>query len=599
MFGWMASQPTPAQKQLGQLIFDESIHVISSFELNRIASLTYGELVCDEIFEMLEQVQASPMEHSILAVQKSLVVTKHILIYGSEKCVNSAIALQRPIETLLEFNTILWAQKMQGPSAFMYRLKGGGVDKGYPVREAAKEVHPLIFDLDKLRRVRNDKADPNSLVPVGNDNVAFASDDVRHYMLKKRIEEQYKIQTRSNLVKAEGGFGAGYSSRDGKSVVGAAHSLDEMVKRAEWEKQKFSDDGQNRKYENPNLAELSDVVQKESAYQSQSNTAEADLLWGGNEQQQSYTQPVVDLLDFSSEVTHTAASAPSSTTDIFGSNDLLGGGGGGGAPPAAGGSSSNIDIFLHPSQAPTTATQDHDLMGLSSMTNNNTHTATSTSATAMPSSNPSNVPPQAAAPPKKAIMQSNEDRFAALDALEVPAPKTTAMNSQSIFSSALDAKNRLMNLAAGSGNDYNPSSEPTISVSSAYGSTETYSSTAAVFGGINTNTNTNVNPSLSAPAPSTMGYNADNYGFGGGTSLSSSMQGLSLQPTSSLDKDASAYASSSGFTSSTKSSGLRVSQVVNTYGGEEDDGFVMGGTMGSGLEPTAPAPGAPPPPPPP
>lgn len=93
MFGWKPSQPTPAQKQLGQLIFDESLHVISSFELNRVASLTYGEMVCDEIFEMLEQIQSAPMEHSILAVQKSLVVTKHILIYGSEKCVNSAVSL--------------------------------------------------------------------------------------------------------------------------------------------------------------------------------------------------------------------------------------------------------------------------------------------------------------------------------------------------------------------------------------------------------------------------------------------------------------------------------------------------------------------------
>ena len=121
--------PTPAQKHMADVLFNEQLHVLSSFELNRIASLTYGDEVCDEIFEILEQVQRRPMENTILTVQKSLVITKHVLVYGSEKCVNSALALQRSVEALLEFNTVLWAQKLQGAAAVMYRLKGGGVDK--------------------------------------------------------------------------------------------------------------------------------------------------------------------------------------------------------------------------------------------------------------------------------------------------------------------------------------------------------------------------------------------------------------------------------------------------------------------------------------
>jgi ENTH domain len=129
-FGWGGkSGPTPAQKQVGEVLFNDSLHVLSSFELNRIASLTYGEMVCDEIFEMLEEVQRRPMEHSVLTVQKSLVITRHVLVYGSEKCVNSALALHRGVEMLLEFNTVIWAQKLQGAAAVMHRLKGGGVDK--------------------------------------------------------------------------------------------------------------------------------------------------------------------------------------------------------------------------------------------------------------------------------------------------------------------------------------------------------------------------------------------------------------------------------------------------------------------------------------
>lgn len=127
-FGWGAKGPSPAQKQLGEVLFNDALHVLSSFELNRIASLTYGDEVCEDIFEILEEVQSRPMEQTVLTVQKSLVITKHIMIYGSEKCVNSAMCLHRGVEALLEFNTVLWAQKLQGAAALMNRLKGGGVD---------------------------------------------------------------------------------------------------------------------------------------------------------------------------------------------------------------------------------------------------------------------------------------------------------------------------------------------------------------------------------------------------------------------------------------------------------------------------------------
>lgn len=84
MFGWNPKQPSPAQRAVGDVLFNDSVHVLSTFDLNRIASLTYGDDVCDEIFEMLEGIQRHPLDHSILTVQKSLVITKHVLIYGSE-----------------------------------------------------------------------------------------------------------------------------------------------------------------------------------------------------------------------------------------------------------------------------------------------------------------------------------------------------------------------------------------------------------------------------------------------------------------------------------------------------------------------------------
>ena len=203
-------QETPAERHLKQILFDDNLLVLTSFELNQVASLTYGDLVCDQIFEILEQVMAQPTSYSPLSLQKSLVITKHVLVYGAEKCVNSAYGIGKLIEALQDYNTVLMVHKQQGAFAMLQRIQGGGVDKGGPVREAAKEVHQLLLNINELKRIRNASADPGSLVPIGEkDKAAFVTDEVRHYMLKKRLEEQRQVQIKSNLAKSEGGFGGG------------------------------------------------------------------------------------------------------------------------------------------------------------------------------------------------------------------------------------------------------------------------------------------------------------------------------------------------------------------------------------------------------
>lgn len=600
MFG-RKSQVTPAQRQVGDLIFDETIQVLSTFELNRIASLTYGEMVCDEVFEILENVLSAPMEHSILVVQKSLVIAKHILVYGSEKCINSSIALRRPINALLEFNTVLWAQNTEGASGLWNRLKGGNVDKvkfsgvvsliivaiqyasfmfllfgikGYPVREAAKNVHPLLFDLEKLRALRNSKADPNSLVPIGNNEVGFASDEVRHYTLKKRIEEQFKIHTKSNLAKAEDGFGAGYSSRDGKAVVGAAHSLEEMMKHADMEKNKFSDEGKFGTYEVPQLADLSELRNGSHAPTSD----EGDLLWSSNGRQNN-SQPVGDLLDFSAHVISEPARASSSDVDFLGtsydgSGDLLGN------------TSGQVDIILTSNPRGDTHYMGVGTTSPFSHLDSSSHVGAS-DRVADPFSlmNPlgDNSKNQSAQPnsQKKSIMASNEDRFAALDALQ--APETTAKKGNPILSSARDAKNRLLGLGARSGESRIP--EPEINITSVYGTSEP--SSADSYG---TDMTSAINTAFSSmPAFGDTGYNTDAVN----PTLASSMQGLSLKNNIMRDNSGDSYGVSAG------GGGLRVAQVTWDNAGYDDDGFVMGGTMGSGLEPTTEAPAAAPPPPPP
>ncbi|CAB9500096.1 expressed unknown protein [Seminavis robusta] len=683
MFGWGNKGPTPAQRHMNDVLTNEGLHVLSTFELNRIASLTYGDEVCEEIFEMLEQIQSKPMEYSPLTVQKSLVVTKHVLVYGSEKCVNSSIALQRSVEALLEFNTVLWAQKLQGAAAFMYKLKGGGVDQGYPVREAAKEVWPLLIDVMKLRELRNSSADPNSLVPVGSQKVGFLSDEVRHFMLRKKIQEQAASQVKSNLVKAEGGFGSGYASKDGKMIVGAAHGLDEMMKQAQRANKRFSDEGEILPYEMPTYADPASMRKPgagpRTTKASNSNNKSPQAK---KQQQQQQQTPVGDLLDFSAGMsggttTGDLLGTGGTSADLMGGADLLGTGGGAdllgtgggasadllgtsgadpfggggtadllGTAPASAAASDTLSILLDPMAAATSQTSNNtqssglpDLSLLSLSQNGTSGTSTTTtqvhdpfSAAAattaaaaeedgtIPSISITSPPMGDVSPSAMNIMGSasvDDDPFAAL---EVPAAKTS-----STMLSAKEAENRLLGggtIAASSPSEPISSSATNVDgIGSLYGGMSPsigLGSDAPSMGlsmatpGISPDATTPaMGAGVSAPG---LGLEATmtspGMGLGGlsgtstGMGVPGDLPGMSELPGMGAIPDPMAPSGMGG-------SGLKVAQTVTSLdlsssyhnnapiGDDDEDGFVMGGTFGTGLDPTAAAPAAPPPPPPP
>lgn len=318
-------QATPAEKQLRPLLFDEAIHVLSTFELNQMASLTYNDVTCDDMFELIERICSKPLEHTPLSIQKALVVTKHILIYGQEKTVNHAYGLQDYFKALTTFNTVLMTQKQGGAMAFFQSIQGGGVDKGGPVRQAAEDVVKMLSNVHELQRIRNASASQESLVPVGDDKVAFVTDEVRHHILKQRIAKERQIQIKSNLAKAENGFGAGYSASDGRSVVGAAHGIEEMIKMAKIQKKSFSDDDSRppgyKTEEERILEELQAEAEAAKAATQAAATPEADLL--GFSYPSSQPAKEVDLLGFGDDTTATTTPSPAPYPSQLG--DLLGG----------------------------------------------------------------------------------------------------------------------------------------------------------------------------------------------------------------------------------------------------------------------------------
>jgi hypothetical protein len=243
------------KNDLLDLLMDPEAQVVSTFELNRLATYTYhvdsligsGEDdLLETMIETLGQVLARPSLHTTLAVLKSLAVLEWLLLYGSDRVFQETKPLGRSVESLQQnYNTVILAQQSSGLTALALRIKGGGVDRGGPVRTKAGQIIRLWTEPDYYRERRSKCVDSTgeSLVPVGSMSKAgFVTDEVRLQALRRRMELETSQRVKSNLQKPEGGFGSGYNSKDGKSVVGAAHGIEEMLKQAEREAKKFQDE---------------------------------------------------------------------------------------------------------------------------------------------------------------------------------------------------------------------------------------------------------------------------------------------------------------------------------------------------------------------
>jgi hypothetical protein len=550
---------TIAEKQLRPLLLDESVQVLSTFELNQIASLTFNDVLCDDIFEVIEKICSKPLEYTPISIQKALVVTKHIVIYGQDKCVNYGYGLIDYFKSLTNFNTVLMTQQQGGALAFFQSIQGGGVDKGGPVRDSSQQLVNLLSNIPELQRLRQAKASQESLVPIGDDKVAFVTDEVRHDILKKRIEAERQIQIKSNLAKADNGFGAGYGSRDGKSVVGAAHGIEEMIKMANLQKKKFTDEQDHTKP--PGYKSEEEIILEElraeaaaareaTAHQHQQHE-DVDLLgFDTNKVMSPNGQQDVDLLGFGDAI----------STNNSGTGDLLGSGG-------AGGLGGGLTTIM---PTPSPALVASDPFGLSSLS--------------LPTNNSS------------AVMANNNtpsDPFASVVGGANAAPFISSMTT-TVTTTVDNTYN----------NDHNSSGLASLSLGMAsmglggVGGTSGMTPSADRFAALDAlAANVTSNNNLRLATATTFDAKIVEDRILGG-----------LEP----NRNASSFLTNTSLTSPSPSSYNYVPGMVTPGGGlhvakaygdpsndNGDNPWVMGGTAGTGLQPVGPAPGAPPPPPPP
>jgi ENTH domain len=531
-----------AKQKLQSFLFDETKQILSSFELNQIASLTYGEEVCDAVYEVLEQVVKRYLQNSPLALQKALALSHHLLLYGASRVVNYTRAHIGPcLEFLRTYNTALIEQQQTGITSLWYQIKGGGVDRGGPVREAAEQLLQILsLDDRRLQQERARHADPASLVPIGKtSDVAFVTDEVRLAALQRQIERQRTIQLRSNLAKADNGFGGGYNpAAPGQAVVGAAHSLEEMMAHAKRAEQKFSDDGiapAQQSYSAP-----SDIASHHFALPAPSSRQPQRSFEESDDAEQTTSGP--DLLSLNDEF----MSKPASQA-VEGSPDLLD-------------FASASDLYS--SSIPP---QQHDPFGLATYSiqkQNQYHGAAPLAYQGLGNGLASDLITGStggvAAPLPSSLDTStgsaNLDPFSVLDVRETPPSLNTLPNPQETLVATSMPLNTLPPTTAPFQMQL-PVQQAPVSVLSS--SNKGNQPAGGAFADLMTAgfgaTGSSVLPHKPMPVMQTLG------------SLSS----------------------------------LRVSsQPVPPSRSDDDDGFVMGGYTGSGLEPTAPPPNVPPPPPP-
>ena len=559
----VALQGSETEQRIAVLLYDDAVQVISSFELNQLASLSYHEStiltssrndMVEILIDHMEQITSQPINYSIISVLKSLVVTKHLLLHGAQKVIPIIQQqLGRHIDTLRQYNTVLAAAQQQTTTAWLMRIKGGGVDTAGPVRELAEQIYIMLCNPQQLQFERNTNADPNSLVPIGDrQQIAFVTDEVRHAQLKLRMQQEQSIQMKSNLKKANDGFGGGYMSTNGKNVVGAAHGIEEMIKQKQKEEQRFSDESSNRKKSTTGSADrsFSEYVAPTDLYSTStvptvSSEQQPDLLsldhYGTIPQQHPPQPAVMDLLDLGSDASTTNSVSHNqndllnlttvvamATPEHFQQLDPI---------PQQSVSSSNSSTIFNPLLHPMSITA-------------------SVASDPYASINVAYAPALQPQPTSSPFMTSTVDRFAALDVLA----GGSGSSSYNVGNSMTQSDNRNNN-------------KPPINSSNAFADlmgplSSTSISTPAVTSYNNNNTNI-------------LASTNDHYGFAVAASPSPMMPATAF-------------------------SSIQVSQPPPAYGintdsseHSNDGGFVMGGSTGAGLVPTGYAPASAPPPPPP
>lgn len=308
-----SSSSAEVERLIAKYILDDSNPILSTLDMNRLASYTYGEVVREELFERLESLMKRPDNVSILALQKSLCLVQHLIIYGSEPCVNLAWNMSRVIEELQRYNPI------PAPT-LISQIIGGQVDRAFVVRELATELRTLLSNTNQITLLRHQHhATSSSLVPVGSTSqVGFAPTPTTAHQWQQQQQLSSRNQNKSNVAKPDSSFGGGTANK----VISAAYSLEDMLQKAQEEEAKkrnryFDSVEQEQKWHQQLSQQYATVTTANTSTTSQ-DLLDSFTSYNSNQKEE-------DLLGFPSIMTPQPAGPSSSSTsaELFMEQDLL------------------------------------------------------------------------------------------------------------------------------------------------------------------------------------------------------------------------------------------------------------------------------------
>jgi len=261
-----------AQKKVGAYIYDDKVTGATSFDMHNIAALTFGETQCQEVFAIIKE-GINIDESTPLTIEKSLKLLKHLITHGAERCVDAAWDLADDVEGLESYNTAL----LRGA---VHHIIGGGVDKGEPVRIVANELKELLADDSRIREERKKNADPNALVPLGSKD-----DFVEPAVLAAQSKQPLKSNTEE--------LGVTFGSAGQSTVIGAAYSLEDMMKKANEQPERYFDDRRRMSGGQGPTKELDSQYTREKLAP---DLLDLDFSGGGGGGEQAVAPPVQDLV---------------------------------------------------------------------------------------------------------------------------------------------------------------------------------------------------------------------------------------------------------------------------------------------------------------
>jgi len=162
----LSYQNTDEERKLSELLFTEPNKtnnniVIGDQRLNSIAALTYNAASSDRIFAMLEKAIV-PTDNPWYTIHRALLVLRTIVLYGSEKAIDSSIQITRYVYMLQDYNSALVKKSR-------FSLTSGGTDYGAPVRAEAKILVSILSTDESIRNARiKAREGQASLVPIGD-----------------------------------------------------------------------------------------------------------------------------------------------------------------------------------------------------------------------------------------------------------------------------------------------------------------------------------------------------------------------------------------------------------------------------------------------